>query len=414
MDRRVLILAVYVPTALLAFAQGVMVLSLPLLANEVSDAYSFASLIVSAAALGTLLADVPTGTLMLRLGLRRTMLIGAAVVAVSTFLLAAPVGSNAMLALRLIAGIGTAFWGLSRYTYITQEVPPHLRGRTIASFGGINRVGVFAGPLIAGWVVTNFDIRASFLVAGVLATLALVAAIAWIPSDAAVRRVRAADGHHPGELRGTWNALAGRRADVAFGALGQVLAQVVRQGRQFLIPLYGVEVLGLDAFEVGIVMTTSAVIDMVMFGPAGFLMDRMGRKFAIVPSFSLMAIGIAMIPFTDDFRDLLVAGIVIGLGNGFGSGTMMTLGADFAPQGFTSTFLSLWRFIGDSGQMLGPLLVGVVAQSFTLQQSAWVLSAVSASCALMLVVLVRETRMDRAHHDTAREAPAPNLQEQGG
>ena len=408
MNRRELILAVYVPTVLLAFAQGVIVLSLPLLANETSAAYSFASIIVSAAAFGTLIADVPTGTVMIRLGLRRTMLIGSVVVAVSTLLLAFSLDAPIVLGLRLFAGIGTALWGLSRYTYITQQVPPELRGRTIAGFGGINRVGVFAGPLIAGSLVTWFGLWSAFLLAGALATLAFLAAWLWIPADAVANRTPV-DAHAPdtGEIRGTWNALAGRRADVLFASLAQVLAQVVRQGRHFLIPLYGVEILGLDAFEVGVVMTVSAVLDMVMFGPAGYLMDRFGRKFATIPSFTLMAVGVATIPFADGFAGLLVSGIIIGLGNGIGSGTMMTLGADFAPAAYTSTFLSLWRFIGDSGQMVGPLLVGVVAQVFTLQQSAWVLSLCSLACALMLLLLVRETRLDHGAPKKSKSESRP-------
>ncbi|MDQ4044961.1 MAG: MFS transporter, partial [Chloroflexota bacterium] len=326
--------------------------------------------------------------------------------------------ASAVLALRLVAGIGTALWGLSRYTYITQAIPPELRGRTIAGFGGINRIGVFAGPLIAGTLVTAYGLHSAFLLAGTLAALAFVAAWRWIPRDAGARKPVAAGHHAPdtGEIRGTWNAIAGHRSDVLFGALAQVLAQLVRQGRHFLIPLYGVEVLSLAAFEVGVVMTTSAVIDMVMFGPAGYLMDRFGRKFATIPSFTLMAIGIAMITFADDFAGLLVAGIVIGFGNGLGSGTMMTLGADFAPSAYTSTFLSLWRFIGDSGQMIGPILVGVVAQLFTLRQSAWVLSGCSAACALMLFFLVRETRRDHGPREDAdkRRESKPVLQKQGG
>src|SRR5690606_4466527 len=146
--------------------------------------------------------------------------------------------------------------------------------------------------------------------------------------------------------------------------------------------------------------------DMSMFGPAGYIMDRFGRKFAMVPSFSLMAIGIAMIPFADSFAGLLIAGLVVGFGNGIGSGTMMTLGADVAPAAFTSTFLSIWRFIGDSGQMIGPLLVGIVAQTFDLEQSSWVLAGCSIVCALMLFFLVRETRIDRSQMEEA-ERPAP-------
>lgn len=416
MNRRELILAVYVPTVFLAFAQGVIILSLPLLANETSDAYSFASIIVAAAAFGTLIADVPTGTVMTRLGLRTTMLIGAMLVAVSTLALAAPLDSNIVLALRLVAGVGTALWGLSRYTYITQQVSPEMRGRTIAGFGGINRIGTFAGALIAGSLVSSIGLYVSFLLAGGLALAAFIAAWLWIPQDVSTQPAKGHGAPDSGAIRATWDALAGRRSDVIFASVAQILAQVVRQGRHFLIPLYAVEIVGLDAFEVGVIMTTSAVLDMVMFGPAGYVMDRFGRKFAIVPSFTTMAIGIAMIPFADGFGSMLAAGIVIGLGNGIGSGTMMTLGADFAPTAFTSTFLSLWRFIGDSGQMIGPLLVGVVAESFTLRQSAWVLSGCSLLCAFLLIFLVRETRIDRTKSEqvTAEQSPDARLQKQGG
>lgn len=416
MNRRELMLAVYVPTVLLAFAQGVIVLSLPLLANETSDAYSFASIIVAAAAFGTLIADVPTGTLMTRMGLRTTMLLGAALVAISTVALALPLGSEAVLALRLLAGIGTAFWGLSRYTFITQQVPAELRGRTIAGFGGINRAGVFAGPLIAGWLIGVVGLGSAFVLAGTLAALAFGAAWLWIPAEV---RAKPGSGHavpDRGAIMATWDAIAGKRSDVMFASIAQILAQLVRQGRHFLIPLYGVEVIGLDAFQIGLVMTSSAVLDMTMFGPAGFLMDSLGRKYATVPSFGLMAIGIGMIPFAGTFYGLFIAGLVIGLGNGLGSGTMMTIGADFAPPGVTSTFLSLWRFVGDSGQVAGPVMVGVVAQTFTLRQSAWVLAGCSVTCSLMLLLLVQETRVDRSTEDTLshRRPEGVEVQKQGG
>lgn len=397
MNRRELLLAVYVPTVMLSFAQGVIILSLPLLATETSDAYSFASVIVAAAAFGTLIADVPTGTMMIRLGLRTTMLLGASLVAVSTIALALPIGAEVALAFRLAAGIGTAFWGLSRYTFITQRVPIEQRGRTIAGFGGINRAGLFAGPLMAGLLVDTLGLDASFVFAGILALVALLAAWKWIPVESKIASPELASRATPdrGAIMAMWDAIEGIRTDVLFASIAQILAQVVRQGRLFLIPLYGLEVVGLDALEIGTIMTASAVLDMSLFGPAGFLMDRFGRRYASVPSFVLMAVGIATIPFTDTFNGLLGAAMVVGLGNGLGSGTMMTLGADFAPAGMTSTFLSLWRFVGDIGHVVGPVTVGVVAQTFTLRQSAWVLAGCAFICSLVLLLLVRETRADR-------------------
>jgi predicted MFS family arabinose efflux permease len=67
-----------------------------------------------------------------------------------------------------------------------------------------------------------------------------------------------------------------------------------------------------------------------------------------VPSFAVMALGVALIPLAGDFEGLLLASVVIGLGNGLGSGAMMTLGADLAPPGATGEFLGVWRLSATS------------------------------------------------------------------
>ncbi len=67
---------------------------------------------------------------------------------------------------------------------------------------------------------------------------------------------------------------------------------------------------------VGLLMGIAAAVEMVMFAPAGWLMDHLGRKAAIVPSFTIQAVGMAFIPLTGDFVGLLACATAIGLGNG--------------------------------------------------------------------------------------------------
>jgi MFS family permease len=53
--------------------------------------------------------------------------------------------------------------------------------------------------------------------------------------------------------------------------------------------------------------------------------------------------------------------VIIAAGNGLGSGIVMTLGADAAPQEGRAQFLGGWRLCGDIGNTGGPLLVSAVA-----------------------------------------------------
>lgn len=392
MRRSELALAVYLPTALLAMGQGLLLATLPFYAtDDLGVSVTMVSVIVSAAAIGTLLTDVPAGAVLHRIGLRRAMLIGSALVVVGTVSLALTLAPSMVVAFRLLAGIGTAMWGLSRHAFIAQNADPASRGRAIATFGGINRIGVFGGPVVGGLVATAAGNSASFLLAGAMGFLAFLAAAAFIPRDSRTQALP------PGSGRKRWDVvrqtLRTNSGDLTAAAVAQLFAQMIRQGRQLLIPLVGAQTLGLNAAEVGLVLTSSAVLDMSMFIPAGVLMDRYGRKFASVPSFALMAIGIGMVPFAGNFLGLLIAALVIGLGNGLGSGTMMTLGADLAPPGATGEFLGIWRLIGDIGMVAGPVAVGLVASWLGLTGSALVLMAAGLFASAILFFLVKETRV---------------------
>lgn len=384
-----LILAVYLPTALLAFGQGVLLTTLPLFADDFGVSYELISLAVGAAAIGTLTMDLPAGALLHRLGLRPAMIIGCSLVAACTAALVVVEQFPHLIALRVLAGIGTALWGLSRHAYITEAIPIAQRGQAISTFGGINRIGVFGGPLLGGFIGTAFGLRASFAVAATLASLALVMAVVLIRP---VPRVEAAlSTRHRWVRVGHTLRLAWR--DFVAASVAQTFAQMIRAGRHLIIPLFAQNQLGLDVAQIGLIMSASAIVDVSMFVPAGFLMDRFGRKVASVPSFAVMALGVALIPFATDFTSLLLAGVVIGLGNGLGSGAMMTLGADMAPPGATGEFLGIWRLIGDTGGAAGPLLVGVIAGAFGLVNGTFVLAGVGLAASLTIALLVRETRL---------------------
>jgi MFS family permease len=396
MKRSDLVLAVYLPTALLAMGQGLLLATLPFYATELGVSLTMVSVIVSAAAIGTLVTDVPAGALLHRIGLRRTMLIGSMLVVIGTLSLAIPMSPAVVVSFRVLAGVGTALWGLSRHAFITQASDNSTRGRSIAVFGGINRIGMFAGPAIGGIVATAASTSASFVLAGLMGFLAFLAGVFFIPSDSRTTEEKRGTGRKRWDL--VFQTLRSQSGDLTAAAVAQLFAQMIRQGRQLLIPLVGATTLGLNPAEVGMIMTASAVLDMSMFIPAGFLMDRYGRKFAAVPSFAVMAIGIGMVPFAGGFVGLLIAGLVIGLGNGLGSGTMMTLGADMAPPGATGEFLGVWRLIGDVGMVAGPLAVGLIATAVGLTGSAIVLMIAGLLASAILFFLVKETRVDPVVH----------------
>ncbi|HEX7104320.1 MAG TPA: MFS transporter [Nitrolancea sp.] len=385
-----LLMQVYVPTALLAFGAGLLVPILPLYAKEAGGSFGLAGVILAAGWFGTMMMDLPSGLLLSRIGFRRSMNFGALLFGLATFGLGLTHETFILIGLQLIGGIGNAFWGVSRHAYIATVVPPSGRGRAISIFGGINRLGTFTGPFVGGYVALYFGYADALMLAGIVALGAVVVGLLYI-HDPVRMGVLKARGH--GLNLGVVREVASHnRRDVLAAGGANILGQMIRSGRQIAIPLYAAYALGLNDAQVGTVVGLSALVDVSLFIPAGYVMDRWGRKAAAVPSFSVLAIGMALVPFTHSYLQLLGVGLVLGLGNGMGAGTMMTLGADLAPAHLTGEFIGFWRFIGDSGRAASPVIVGAVADAIGIVITSGAIAGLGVAAALMLGFFVRETR----------------------
>jgi MFS family permease len=52
--------------------------------------------------------------------------------------------------------------------------------------------------------------------------------------------------------------------------------------------------------------------------------------------------------------------MLMGFGNGIGSGIVMTLAADISPEAGRPTFLGIWRELADAGSGVGPVILSAV------------------------------------------------------
>jgi MFS family permease len=394
-----LILPYYLPSLILSISWGILAPVLPLYAKGLGANYGMVGLVLAGEGLGLLLGDVPGGVLMRRLGHKRTMLLGLVCVILATSSLSWAPTVWVALSLRIVSGFGHALFGVTQHAYIASVASTGGRGRAIALHGGVMRIGSFIGPMVGGAFAAVAGLRPTFLLFGGTSLVALTALMIFVrlPMSSAQRD---AEGAAPVSLRAM---IRSRYRILAAAGLGQLLAQTIRNGRSAILPLYAADVVGLDVSQIGLVVSLASAIDMSLFYPAGWIMDNLGRKCAIVPSFLLQALGMFLLPFAHSFGTLLAAAGLIAFGNGIGSGSMMTLGADLAPKEARGEFLGVWRLIGDVGHSGGPILVGQVANLVTLPMAAWSVAAAGLAAAMVFGLLVPEPvkRERRARPSTA-------------
>jgi MFS family permease len=121
----------------------------------------------------------------------------------------------------------------------------------------------------------------------------------------------------------------------------------------------------------------SVGIEIVLFYPAGWIMDHHGRFWVAVSCVAVMAVGFALLPLASTAMPLLAVAAVMGVGNGLGSGIVMTIGADVAPERGRSQFLGAWRTCGELGQVAGPAVLAGLAAALPLAGAAVLAGAVS-------------------------------------
>ncbi|MCY4526109.1 MAG: MFS transporter [Anaerolineaceae bacterium] len=384
--RNPVVIPIYLPTLFFGMALGMMKPILPLYVSEFDVSYVLIGLVVGGEALGAMLADVPAGILLRRYTEKQVMLAGQLLVLLGMLLLfLAPTVWMAFLSLFMF-GTGRALFNVSRHMFLSEQFSRDKRGRAISVFGGMVRMGYAIGPVIGGFIAARMGLRAPFLVVCAFALFGIILVVLLLRET---RRREA--GRSREEGLAVVETLRENRPLLARAGSGVLFGQAIRAGRSIIVPLYAADVLGLGPEAIGIIVSVSWMLDMLMFLPAGWVMDKRGRKHAIVPSFMIMATGVALIPLTQGFEGLMLATALIGLGNGFSSGSMMTLGSDLAPARTRGEFLGVWRLIGDSGATAAPFVIGFVAQQLALQSAAVAISGMGLMAAGIFAFLVPET-----------------------
>lgn len=383
-----LLLGLYLPSILLYIAAGMLLPLMPLYVAQFEVSYGVIGLVLAGEALGSLFGDLPAGALFRRIGQRRTMLLGVALVMLANLALFWAPSILIVFFCRFLSGVAHALYGLSQHAILTHSFASGRRGRATALFGGVFRIGSLIGPVLSGAIALTAGLRAPFLVTTLLFSLSLALLLVYLRDDETRPAVRVPGHTTRGALA---DVLRQHGRTLATAGTGQFLGMVIRNGRNVFIPLFAADVLRLDVGMIGLIVSITSALELMMVLPAGWVMDKWGRKFAMVPCFVLQGIGLMMVPFTVGPLGLLLASALMGFSNGLGSGTMLALGSDLAPPEQRGEFLSLWRLVGDSGLLGAPLLVGTVADLLVLSASAWAVGAAGIGAGLIFAFLVPET-----------------------
>jgi MFS family permease len=374
---------VYLPNLVIATGQGAMLPILVYAARNVHASPAIATAVVAINGFGTMAFDLPSGRIVARLGEWKAAWIAAALMCLG-LLGCIVAGSWWFLALAVfVQAAGWAVWSLVRITHLSRVAPVHARGRALSFFGGVTRAGNVIGPFFFVFVASRNDTSLAF----VIYLIAVVVGFVWLVlardrTDQEAATVRA-------ERIRPLDVLQEHRSELTISGVAAFGISLLRGSRTAIIPLWAAHI-GLDSSQAATLFAYSSVVDLALFYPAGIASDRWGRRADALPCIVLLAIGHVLVPFTHVYLTLFLAALVLGVGNGLGSGIVMTLGADLAPDNGRASFLAVWRLISDGGTSIGPLVDSGVVALATISLAGPVVGGLGFITAAVVAIWLRE------------------------
>ncbi len=337
---------------------------LPEYASEFHVNYTLIGLVISAFAIARMFFDLPTGVFARQFNKKIILIIGLILVSSSSILAGLAPNYIILFIARIIEGTGSAIYVTTASIYLAQIATPERRGTLMSVYFGFLLLGTIFGPTLGGFVASSWGIRAPFFVYALLTSIGIIPTLI-LPKVPNMNKEKSLN--FPDFFKGAAKTLIDYDFLLILPAIFATF--FLRTGvRSTLVPLYGTINVGLSEGDIGILLTFAGLATAATMVPIGKISDRIGRKYPLLISLFFTVPFVIWIPFIANFSVFSIDMILYGAFTGL-SGPLTAYITDIAKSDKIELYMGMYRLIGDIGFVIGPLLLGLVADYTTIPKT---------------------------------------------
>ena len=353
---------------------------LPLLARDLGADPPLVGLVMAASTMTGVFLKLPAGALSDLFGRRRLLRASSLVFAALPFTYLAATTLPVLVLLRFVHGSATAIFSPVASASVADIAPAEKRGTWLSAYATAQGAAQTIGPLVAGYLIAAGHFNHAFLIAGGIGVIAALIVERW-PHSAERTCARA-----------RWPEFS--RSVVEVASDRAVLLTSAAQAAQFVlhgtlnafVPIYGHEVLGLTAVELGWVFGFQTATTLVMRPFIGAASDRIGRRAIIVVGLLVSASGVLLLASAATASGLIAAIATYASGAATTTAATSAYITDITRRERYGAAHGVFGTIYDVGDALGPLAAGLlvtaVGYSGMFRVMAFVAIATAAAFAL--------------------------------
>jgi len=313
-------------------------------------------LIMGAPAAAAVVMRLPAGSWIDRFGKRRLISLGLGSFAVASALpvLASGAGTYLFLA-RAMAGGTVVLYFTSSVTYVADKAPVKRRAEAIAVYGAAGFVSQAMAPYMVEWLlnVLPFEALVRFRVLfGLAALCGALSALVSLGLSPDVPRPENSLAPEP------WHRVIRNRTMLYLVVPSLVFGSGYASIFNFVTDFTQVKHIGAPSWF----FISYALVVILLRLTTGRLIDRVDRRLGVVLSLSALGLGLAYASFSFRHWDLIVIGLLTGIGHCYIFPTLSSLTYDSSPVHNRGTSMALYMLGFDLSAMVVSPILGQIAQ----------------------------------------------------
>jgi len=336
---------------------------------------------VAATAPTAMLLQPIAGRVADRRGRKPLILVGSLLLALALVFYTLVASLPALVALRLVAGIGEALVFVATATIINDLAPDERRGEAVSLYSLAVWGGLAAGPVLGEAVLGEAALGEAALGDGAYDTVWLAATGCALAAGVVALGLPET---RPQSARPVGRTPLVHRAALLPG-LVLVLGMIGFAGMAAFVPLYARE-LGLGG--AGLVFTLNAVVVIAVRLLGRTIPDRFGPRRAATVAMVLAASGLGVIALVQTPAGLYSGTVVLALGQALVFPALMTIVVATAPPAGRSSAVGSFTACADLGYAIGAISLGGVAAAAG-YSGVFAVAAVAAAAGLLPLTRLR-------------------------
>ena len=358
-----------------SFGAHVVTVNLPVYAEQVGVGVGMIGILIAIYDFAEIIAKPLFGFFADRTGMKRTMLMGIAFFTFAS-LLYLWVSPQWLLAVRFLQGMGAAALSAASLALVGIYYKEN-RGRAYGIYNAIKGAGYVVSPVVGGLIVLKSNFSSIFIASATVGIVAFLISLSLPPTEKVSGAIEDDDDLSPRLF------ISAFKDPLLLRWYMVIVVNMFLVGILFGFLPVRIHSLGYSPFITGIFLSLAALSYLLVQPIAGCLADKMDALTTIRIGLLLSALSIITVPFVNGVA-LAVISVIAGAGIGTVWTNSDTVVSRLAREGRLGTTMGVAGSFKEFGDMLGPVLIGILSQALGLA-SGFVICGVLGLLSLLLI-----------------------------